>query len=139
MEKINILVFGNPLVQRDNLALKIVPELKVNFPNINFKEFDPTEDLHKQGRELKIMDVVEGIDRVKLISFPPESTNRLEMNKPFSLHDFDLAHNLKILKKMNMIDKAEILGIPPKLSKEEAVNQSQLILRKWVAQLMQGS
>ena len=139
MEKINILVFGNPLVPKDNLALKILPEIKSKFPNINFKEFDPTENLHKEGRKLKIMDVVEGLDRVKLISFPPKPFNHLQINKPFSLHDFDLTQNLKLLKKMNIIDKVEIIGIPQKISKEEAINQSQLILRKWVAQLMQGS
>ncbi len=42
-----ILVFGNILVKKDNLALKLLPRLREKFPNIIFKEFDPTENLEK--------------------------------------------------------------------------------------------
>jgi Ni,Fe-hydrogenase maturation factor len=137
--KTKILVFGNPLVKKDNLVLKILPELKKEFPKVDFKEFDSTEDLHKEGRELRIIDVVEGVHEVKLLSFPPQSLDVLETNKIYSMHDFDLGYNLKLLEKMNLIDKVEILCIPTNISEQEAFNQSQLILRKWVAQLIQGS
>ena len=132
-----ILVFGNKLVEKDNLALKIMPKLQELFPEIQFKEFDPTESLEKEteNKNLNIIDVAEGINKVRIIN----NLNQLETIKPYSMHDFDLAYNLKLLKKINLIDNVNIICIPIKMQEQEAIAQTQLILRKWVAQLIQGS
>ena len=130
-----ILVFGNPLVEKDNLVLKMLPELRKRFPEIEFEEVDPTEGLEKHGKDLVILDAVEGIDKVMII----DSVEQLQTNKIYSMHDFDLAYNLKILKKLGMIDNVKIIGVPIGMGEGEALDQTQLTLRKLVAQVMQGS
>lgn len=135
-----ILIFGNPLIKKDSIALKIAWKLKEKFSEIEFKEIDSTEDLEKEGRNLKIIDVVEGINKVKRLTLASsEDYNRLLADRIYSMHDFDLGYNLRLLKKMNLIDRVEIICIPQNVDEKTAFNQIQLILRKWVAQLMQGS
>jgi Ni,Fe-hydrogenase maturation factor len=114
-----ILVFGNPLLKQDSLPLKLLPKLKQKFPNIEFKEIDPTEDLDKQGRHLTILDTIKGIDKVTTIT----SIEQLHANKIYSMHDFDLALNLKLLKKLNKIDSAKIIGIPMNISEDKALKE----------------
>ena len=59
-----VLVFGNLLLDNDSLPLRIIPKLHEKSPDVEFKEIDPTEDLENQGRNLMILDTVEGIDKV---------------------------------------------------------------------------
>lgn len=61
--KMKILVFGNPLVEKDRLPLELMKELQKEFPQVEFKEFDTAEDLQEEGRELNIIDAVEGIKK----------------------------------------------------------------------------
>ena len=121
-----ILVFGNPTIENDSLPIKLLPKLKQKFPNIIFQEIDPTEGLEDQGKDLTIIDTVEGIDKVMIIT----DFNQLQSNKLFSMHDFDLAYNLKILKKIGKIDTIKIIGITMDINEDEAMDQIQLILRK---------
>ena len=138
---IKILVFGNPLIEQDNLALKIMPMLQKNFPDLEFIEFDSTEELENFGQNLFIIDVAQpNFNEVKeLVLDSDDSFNQLANNKIYSMHDFDLGFNLKLLKKMNRINSARIICLPFNLKEKEALAQSQLILRKWVAHDMQGS
>lgn len=132
-----ILVFGNILVEKDNLALKLIPKLQRIFPKIEFKEFDPTENLEEEieNGKLRILDVTEGINEVKII----EDISKLEIIKSCSMHDFDLSYNLKLLKKIGKLQKVKIIAFPMHMDENEALSQIQLILKKWVAQDMQGS
>jgi len=114
-----ILVFGNPLLKQDSLPIKLIPKLKQLYPNIEFKEIDPTEDLEKQGKHLIILDTVKGIDKVTTIN----SIEQLKANKIYSMHDFDLTLNLKLLKKLNIIDSVKIIGIPMNINEDEAITQ----------------
>ena len=112
-----ILVFGNPLLKQDSLPIKLLPKLKQLYPEIEFKEIDPTEDLENQGRRLTILDTIQDIDKVTII----ESIDQLHTNKIYSMHDFDLALNLKLLKKLNIIDSVKIIGIPMNILENEAL------------------
>jgi Ni,Fe-hydrogenase maturation factor len=114
-----VLVFGNPLLKQDSIPIKLLPKLKQKFPNIEFKEIDPTEDLDKQGKNLIILDTVQNIDKVTIIN----DIEKLHTNKIYSMHDFDLALNLKLLKKLNKINSVKIIGIPMDISEDEALNQ----------------
>lgn len=114
-----ILVFGNPLVEKDTLPLVLMTKLQREFPQIEFKEFDAAEDLHKEGRILYILDSVEGIDNVEIIT----DIDILIVNKIYSVHDFDLAYTLRLLKKMGMIEKVTIFGVPIKMRKDLAFQQ----------------
>ena len=135
MDKMKILVSGNLLVKEDNIALKILPELKKRFPSIAFIEFDPNEDFKNLEENITILDAAKGINKVRLI----KDLDKIELFNIYSLHDFDLGFNLKLLKKLGRLGKIKIIAIPYNLSEKESLSQIQLILRKLVAQLMQGS
>ena len=115
-----ILVFGNPLVEKDSLVLRILPGLRKKFPKIDFLEVEPTEDLGKFGKNLVILDAVANADDVVMI----DSIEQLETNKIHSMHDFDLAYNLKILKKLGLIETVKIIGVPMNMDEEEAIKKT---------------
>src|SRR5574339_309198 len=96
-----ILVFGNPLVRRDSIPLKLIDNLRNEFPNIEFKEFDSIEEIQNEGDTLYILDSVEKIKKVMVIN----DLDKLATDKVYSVHDFDLATNLKILKKIGVMKK----------------------------------
>ncbi len=129
-----IYVFGNPLLREDRTAIKIARKLAKKFPEIEFKEFDVVEDL-EEGNTLYLMDVVKGLEEVKII----ENFDSIETKKIFSLHDYDLSYEIKLLKKIGKIKKVFLIGIPFGKSEKEIEPQIHLILRKWLAQLKQGS
>jgi Ni,Fe-hydrogenase maturation factor len=121
-----ILVFGNSLVEKDNLALKLISNLREKFLDIEFKEFDPTEDLENEieNKKLFLLDVVEGIDKVMII----DDINELKLDKIYSMHDFDLVYNIKLLKKIGKLKEIEIIGIPQNMDEEDAFNEVKNIL-----------
>ena len=112
-----IYVFGNPLVKEDSLPLKLIDKLRKKFPSIEFKEFDAIEDLEE--KELNIIDTVNGIEKAELI----EDIERIMTDKIYSMHDFDLGYSLKLMKRMKIIDRVRIFGIPMRMSEEEAFEQ----------------
>lgn len=113
-----ILVFGNSLVEKDNLALKLLPKLRKKFLNIEFKEFDPGENLEAEIEDgkLRILDVVEDIDEVMII----DDIDKLKTEKVYSMHDFDLGFNLKLFKKIGKLKEVEIIGVPWNMGEEDA-------------------
>ena len=113
-----IYVFGNPLVKEDSMPLKLIDRLRKEFPSLLFKEFDTVEDLDLE-KELNIIDTVKGIKKVELI----EDIDKIITKKIYSMHDFDLGYNLKLLKKMRMIDKVRIFGIPSNMKEKEAMKE----------------
>lgn len=115
--RLKILVFGNPLVEKDSLALRVAQKLKEEFPSVEFKEFDTAESLEREGKNIIILDVVEGIKKVEIISDP----KKIKKSKIFSLHDFDLSYELELLKKLKLIESFRILGIPSSMKEKEAL------------------
>jgi hypothetical protein len=103
-----VLVFGNPLVDMDSIALKLLPVLRKRFPDVEFKEFDPTENLEKEGRDLVILDSAVGISEVTLM----EDTRKLGLSGRNSMHDLDLPITLGILRKLGAIDSVRIIAVP---------------------------
>jgi Ni,Fe-hydrogenase maturation factor len=114
-----VLVFGNPLLKQDSMPLKLLASLRKRFPEIEFKEFDPNDDLESEGKTLNIIDTVEGIDKVTLIT----DIDSIHLQKIYSMHDFDLGYSLKLLKKLKYLDSVRIYGIPMKISKKAALEQ----------------
>lgn len=131
-----VYVFGNPDIPEDNKALGAVEMLKNKVKNVEFIYVSPNEDLpFSEERKVVIMDVIQGIDKVKLIDL--KDANRLILPPRTSTHDFDLGFQLKYLKKLGKLKKIKIIGIPTKGKVGYFIIQS--ILRKLVAQDMQGS
>jgi hypothetical protein len=118
-----IYIFGNPLVKEDSLPLKLIDKLREEFPSLIFKEFDTVEDL--EGREFNIIDTVKGIKKVELI----EDIDKIITDKIYSMHDFDLGYNLKLWKKMKMIDKVRVFGIPMDTKEKKAFEQLKEIIK----------
>jgi Ni,Fe-hydrogenase maturation factor len=116
-----VLVFGNRLVEKDKLPLELIPYLTKKFPEIEFKEFDSIEELQNEGSVIYIIDSVENIENVTIIY----NIDQIEIsNSLYTIHDMDLGYMLKLMKKVNMIDKVIIFGIPINtLSKIEILNQ----------------
>ena len=112
-------MFGNPHVKKDSLPLRILPSLRKKFPRITFREFDAAEDLEKEGRELYIIDAVEGIPKPCILT----DQRQISTQKIFSMHDFDLAIMLKLLKKMGFIDRFIVFGVPPAYSEKHALSE----------------
>jgi Ni,Fe-hydrogenase maturation factor len=133
-KKLTIYIFGNELLDFDNLPIKLAPELRKLFPNINFIIQDPTENikpassaggLHENG-ELIIIDTVVGIKKVTIIN----DIEKLETGKIYSMHDFDLAFNLKLLKKIGQLKKLAIFGVPPDYLNKEALRELKKLIIK---------
>lgn len=114
-----ILVFGNPLVRGDSIALRILPLLRRRFPEIEFVEFDAAENLEGQGRDLVIIDSALGIRRAVML----EGTSALSGGRACSMHDFDLALTLRLLEKMGRLDSVRIIAVPAALSEASALRQ----------------
>lgn len=100
-------------MSEDNIVFGFLSRLRKDFPNIDFVEFDPTEDLDDAlsgaaEKTVYIIDVVEGIDEVKVI----DDLDSIEDSPKYSAHDYDLAFDLKMLRKLGRIKGAVIFGVP---------------------------
>ncbi len=118
-KKPRVLVFGNPLVSIDSIPLQILPQLREKFPEIDFVEFDPSENLEDEGRHLLIIDSAEGIRKPSLIT----DIGLIHTPKIYSMHDYDLGYSLKLLKKLGYIDSVTVFGVPLRMRKAMALKQ----------------
>jgi len=97
-----VLCFGNEFVEQDSLAKKLAGELKID--GVEFIKCDSLEGI--KG-DITILDVVKGLNEVKLIPL-----EKIKDFHPVSMHDFDLGTELKLRKAVNEINKVTIIGIP---------------------------
>jgi len=111
-------VCGNPLIPEDSLPMRIIVELRKRLPSVAFIEFDPTEELPKE-RELIIIDTVMGAKDVMLL----RDIDAFLDAKALSPHDFDLGMSLKLAKKMGKLHSVRVIGVPPEMEEEEAVEK----------------
>ena len=119
-----IYVFGNSLLKQDSLALSTAKRLEKEFPKIKFVYLDPNEEIKEKN--LLILDVASGIKKVSLI----KSLNQLDLGKKISPHDFDLAFSLKLMKKVGLIKKIEIMAIPIGYNQKKAYEEVKKYLQK---------
>jgi len=109
-----IYVLGNPLLEEDSLPIRLIPKLKSFFPNITFVEFDPTEDFPKENPFI-LIDTIEGLEGVKLF----EDMDKIQLSPNYSVHDFDLGFQLKLMQKLGKLKQVIILGVGSNISEEE--------------------
>jgi len=102
-----ISVFGNPDLKEDNAAIKLIPELKKKYPKAEIKIEDPAEGL-EPAEDWIIVDVCQGIN--KIIEF--EDLDKFESLRRVSVHDYEAAAELKLLKKLGKIKKLKIICVP---------------------------
>ena len=129
-------VFGNEYVAEDKRAIEVARELEGTTEGISFIYVKPNEDVpYVNERHVVILDTVGGIQDVVLVE--GDDIDRLILSPRGSVHDFDLAFQLKYLKKLNKLGEVTIIGIPQEGDIDYLRIQS--ILRKLVAHDMQGS
>ena len=100
-----IYVLGNPILEEDSIAIKIANMLKKEMKGCTFIYYDPAEPLPP---EPIFLDVSPDVKKVELI----EDVERLQEPKAYTLHDFDLAFLLKIMKEIGKIKKIKIIVVP---------------------------
>jgi len=110
-------VFGNQYLKEDSFAVDIANELK---KEVEVVFCDSPEALFDSEDEIVILDVVKGISEPLIIN----DLSSLKTRKMLSLHDFDLAFFLNLLKEMDSNKKFKIIGVPEKGKIK--------ILSKWV-------
>lgn len=101
-----IFVVGNSLLEEDNLPVKLLPKLRTHFPEIEFIEWDPTENI-PQENPLILLDTVQGIEGVHMF----EDLDEFKKHKLVSPHDYDLLFELKLQKKLGKLEKIVIIGL----------------------------
>jgi len=111
-----IYVLGNSLLEEDNLPIKFLPQIRSNFPEIEFIEFDPTEDFPEEDK-LILIDTIVGIRGVVLF----EDLDKIQSSPKYSVHDFDLGFQLKLMKKLGNLKEVKIIGIGQNSSEEEII------------------
>ena len=100
---IKLLYFGNPYIEKDNLAIKTAEKLKKEFPEINFLHVQDTfQLLDLDLSDAILLDVVQSIKEVSVIN-----QNEITSGRISTTHDFDLGFFLKLTNK-----KIKIIGIP---------------------------
>jgi Ni,Fe-hydrogenase maturation factor len=136
MDPMRVYVFGNEYVAADKRAIEVARELEKTLEGVLFVFVNPNEDLpFVDERRVLILDTVQGIRDVSLIE--GDSIDALILSPRGSVHDFDLAFQLRYLKKLNKLGEVSIIGVPQEGEIDYLRIQS--ILRKLVAHDMQGS
>lgn len=131
----DLLVFGNPDVEGDELAISVSEKLPA-IKGLTIKIIKPNDDIPlEDNKNLYVLDTVIGIDQVTLIT--ENDLDKFVLSPRNSAHDYDLTFQLKYLSKIGKIDKISIIGIP--VSGKIDYDLIQSILRKLVAQDIQGS
>ena len=132
----NVYVFGNEYVAEDNKAIEAARELEDTVEGTSFVFGRPNEDVpFVDEPRVVILDTVQGIQNVVLIE--GDGLDGLVLSPRGSVHDFDLAFQLRYLKKLGKLGEFTILGIPQEGEVDYLRIQS--ILRTLVAHDMQGS
>ena len=101
-----VLCFGNEYIEGDQIAKKIGKEISVD--GFDFVLSDSVSDVLDSKDEIIILDVVKGINEVKVIG----NMDDLAVFKSLSCHDLDLGFYLKLLKETGKIGDVKIVGIP---------------------------
>src|SRR5215218_10776654 len=100
-----IYVFGNEYVAEDKRAIEVARELEDAIEDLSFAFVKPNEDVpFVNERHVVILDTVQGIQDVALVE--GDQLDELTLSPRGSVHDFDLAFQLRYLKKLNKLGKS---------------------------------
>ena len=131
-----VYVFGNKDAPGDEGAIEVAEGVGGAVDGVSFVFVGPNEDVPFVDEErVVILDVVHGMREVALIS--GDYIDRFAPPPRGTVHDFDLAFQLKYLKKIGRLGEVHVVGIPQ--DGEVDYDRVRSILRKLVAQDMQGS
>jgi len=131
-----VYVFGNEYVAEDRRAIEVARELEGTLDGISFVFVDPNADIpFVDEQHVVILDTVQGTRDVALVE--GGEIDGLILSPRGSIHDFDLAFQLRYLKKLGKLGEVTIIGIPQEGEVDHLRIKS--IFRKLVAHDIQGS
>src|SRR5215204_767500 len=131
-----VYVFGSEDVPEDRKAIEAAEKLYHTIDGVSFIFIKPNEDVpFVNERHVVILDTVCGIQDVALIE--GDEIDALILSARGSVHDFDVAFQLRYLRKLDKLGDVTIIGVPPEGRVDHFRIQS--ILRKLVAHDMHGS
>lgn len=113
-----VFVFGNAALEADSLPLRILPDLKKTLPNIEFQTLDPNEEWD-MPEETIVIDTVLGIKDITVF----DSLEQFSAAPRITMHDFDALANLRLLSKLGKLKKIKIIGVPPHLDSNTAIQR----------------
>src|SRR5919202_7079591 len=106
-----VYVLGNDDVPEDRKAIEAAEKLDHAIDSVSFVFVKPNEDVpFVNERRVVILDTVQGIQDVTLVE--GDRIDELILSPRGSVHDFDLAFQLRYLKKLNKLGEVTIIGIP---------------------------
>jgi Ni,Fe-hydrogenase maturation factor len=118
-----VLCFGNPFLKGDSLAQKAGKKIRIE--GVRFVSCNSAEEImFYLDKDFVILDVAKGIKKARIIS----DASMLDTGKIVSLHDFDLAFFLKVMKKLGGRKKVRIIALPEKMKLEDAEREVKRIL-----------
>ncbi|HSD11930.1 MAG TPA: hypothetical protein VLC10_00075 [Patescibacteria group bacterium] len=119
-----VFVFGNPDVPGDSLPVRIAPALRLAFPDMLFVHKDPNEEWDVP-EELTVIDAVADLAEPQVF----DDLDRFSGGPLVSLHDFDAYANLMLLKKLKRLKRLRVIGLPPLMAEDAAVEAVSAALR----------
>jgi Ni,Fe-hydrogenase maturation factor len=132
----NVYVFGNEYVAEDIRAIEVARELQNTVEGVSFVFVGPNEEVpFADEPRVVILDTIQGIQDVALVE--GDEFDGLLLSPRGSVHDFDLAFQVRYLKKLGKLGTVTVIGIPQEGEVDHLLIKS--ILRKLVAHDMQGS
>ena len=132
----NVYVFGIEHVAEDKRAIEVARELQNTVASVSFIFLEDNEDVpFADEPRVVILDTIQGIQDVALVE--EDELDGLLLSPRGSVHDFDLAFQLRYLKKLGKLGEVTVIGIPQEGELDHLLIKS--IFRKLVAQDMQGS
>jgi Ni,Fe-hydrogenase maturation factor len=132
----NVYVFGNEHVAEDKRAIEVAGELQNIVEGVSFIFLGPNEDVpFADEPRVVILDTVQGIRDVALVE--GDEIDTWILSPRGSVHDFDLAFQLRYLEKLGKLGEVTVIGIPQEGEVDHLRIKS--IFRKLVAHDMQGS
>ncbi len=111
-----LLACGNPLIPGDALAFEIADRLQEEGFAVR-RITDPLQLLSYDLATSVLLDVAYGIDEPVLL----QDVDRLRLSRMVSLHDFDVAYFLKLLRELGALHKLRIIAVPPSWRPEDAL------------------
>ena len=123
-EKI-VSVFGNSIVDKDSIVIRILPKLRKAFPKLEFVIEDPTETLSPPEDDWWIIDATKGVKKVMLIN----DLDHIDPSSSVSVHDYDLSFDLYLLQKLGKLPNMKIIVVPYDYSEKQAFKGVSNILK----------